>query len=175
MPLTFPSNPTLNQTSVQNGRTYTWNGYAWDLYTISTQAGLKEYEAVTASKSVFTVSGGYALNNLDVYYNGVRLLNSLDYTATNGSTFTLAQPAVSGDIVEWLGYSTVPRQQLVLAEVRSDTISNTNYIGKAVAGSSESSSVWTIKKYVIASDGVSISTTTASNVSWNNRLSASYS
>lgn len=175
MPLTFPSHPSLNQTSVQNGRTYQWNGYAWDLYTISTQAGVKEYELVSSTKSVFTVTGGYAINNLDVYHNGVRLLNSQDYTATNGSTFTLSLPAVSGDVIEWLGYSTVPRHQLVLAEVRSDTVNNINYIGRAVAGSSESSSVWTIKKYVIASDGVSITTTTATNVSWNDRLSASYS
>ena len=31
MSFSFPSSPTLNQTSVQNGRTYQWNGYAWDL------------------------------------------------------------------------------------------------------------------------------------------------
>lgn len=176
MPLNFPNNPSLNQTSYQNGRLYQWNGYTWDIYPIiSSQAGIKEYELVSSTKSVFTVTGGYAINNLDVYHNGVRLLRNEDYTATNGSTFSLVQPAVSGDVIEWLGYSTVPRQQLVLAEVRSDTVNNTNYIGRAVAGSSESSNVWTIKKYVIASDGVSITTTTATNVSWNNRLSASYS
>ena len=31
MPLSFPSNPTLNQQSTQNGRVYQWNGYTWDL------------------------------------------------------------------------------------------------------------------------------------------------
>lgn len=32
MPLSFPSNPTTGQTSVQNGRTYVWNGSnAWEL------------------------------------------------------------------------------------------------------------------------------------------------
>ena len=31
MPLSFPSSPTIGQTSAQNGRTYTWSGYAWEL------------------------------------------------------------------------------------------------------------------------------------------------
>lgn len=31
MPLSFPSSPTVGQTSTQNGRTYTWDGYAWGL------------------------------------------------------------------------------------------------------------------------------------------------
>lgn len=29
MPLSFPSSPANGQTSVQNGRTYQWDGYAW--------------------------------------------------------------------------------------------------------------------------------------------------
>ena len=31
MALSFPSSPTVGQTSAQNGRTYTWSGYAWEL------------------------------------------------------------------------------------------------------------------------------------------------
>lgn len=31
MPLSFPSSPTVGQTSAQNGRQYTWDGYAWNL------------------------------------------------------------------------------------------------------------------------------------------------
>ena len=31
MPLSFPSSPTVGQTSTQNGRQYTWDGYAWGL------------------------------------------------------------------------------------------------------------------------------------------------
>lgn len=30
MPSSFPSNPTINQTTIQNGRTYQWSGYSWD-------------------------------------------------------------------------------------------------------------------------------------------------
>lgn len=39
MPFAFPNNPTVGQQSVQNGRTYQWSGYAWDLVNnISTHA-----------------------------------------------------------------------------------------------------------------------------------------
>jgi hypothetical protein len=31
MPLSFPSSPTTGQTSTQNGRTYSWTDYAWEL------------------------------------------------------------------------------------------------------------------------------------------------
>jgi hypothetical protein len=31
MPISLPANPNVGQTSVQNGRTYTWSGYAWEL------------------------------------------------------------------------------------------------------------------------------------------------
>lgn len=134
----------------------------------------KEYEILNTTKSTFTVTGGYAPNNLDVYHNGVRLLVANDYTASNGSSFTLSQPAISGDVVEWMGYSTVPQYQLILGEVRSDTVSNVNYLGRAVAGSSEASGVWTIKRYTIASNGVDITTATASNAVWNNRLTENY-
>jgi hypothetical protein len=31
MALSFPSSPSVGQTSSQNGRQYTWSGYAWEL------------------------------------------------------------------------------------------------------------------------------------------------
>jgi len=35
----------------------------------------------TASQTLFTVTGGYRINQLSVYRNGTRLVDSLDYTA----------------------------------------------------------------------------------------------
>ena len=60
---------------------------------------------LTQSSGTFTVNNGYAVGSLDVYYNGIKLLNGTDYTATNGSTFTLTNTATSGDVVEYLGIS----------------------------------------------------------------------
>jgi hypothetical protein len=61
--------------------------------------------SVTTSTTVFTPTSGYSLGYLDVYLNGVKLILGDDYTATNGTTFTLASAAVSGDVVEAVSYT----------------------------------------------------------------------
>ena len=43
----------------------------------------------TNNQTVFTVTGGYRINQIGVFRNGVRLSNSSDFTATDGSTVTL--------------------------------------------------------------------------------------
>lgn len=59
-------------------------------------------ESVTSTKTTFTVSGGYTLNQIDVYLNGLKLLSGTDFTATNGSTVVLTDAAGPGDIIEFV-------------------------------------------------------------------------
>ena len=40
----------------------------------------------TAGQVQFTVTGGYTINAISVFRNGVRLSNSDDFTASDGST-----------------------------------------------------------------------------------------
>lgn len=49
----------------------------------------------TASSGQTAVSANYEISNVDVYVNGVLLINGSDYTATNGETinFTVALEA----------------------------------------------------------------------------------
>lgn len=54
----------------------------------------------TASQTLFTVTGGYRINQLSVYRNGVRLTES-DYTARDGSSVTLLSPATLADVLEF--------------------------------------------------------------------------
>ena len=60
-------------------------------------------ETVTSNKSAFTVASEYVSGNLDVYYNGLKFLRNDDFTETSSTVFTLTNPAVSGDVVEWVG------------------------------------------------------------------------
>ena len=55
----------------------------------------------TASQKQFTVTGGYRIDELSVYRNGIRLVNGQDYTATDGSTVTLTEGAVVSEIFEF--------------------------------------------------------------------------
>lgn len=58
---------------------------------------------------------------------------------------------------------------------RSDVVGDTNYIGRAAFGSATSASVWAIRKTVYTSAGAVSSTTTVTNVKWDDRLTATYS
>ena len=51
----------------------------------------------TGGQTVFTVTGGYRINQLGVFRNGVRLGNNSDFSALDGSTVTLVNAAVLND------------------------------------------------------------------------------
>ena len=59
----------------------------------------------TAGQTSFATSG-YTPNFLQVYLNGVHLVNGTDYTATNGSDVVLTSGAADGDVLEVVAYST---------------------------------------------------------------------
>lgn len=61
---------------------------------------------VTGTQTVFSFGSGYTVGFLEVYRNGVRLTSGVDFTATNGTSFTLTTAANNGDVVEAVGYVT---------------------------------------------------------------------
>jgi len=73
---------------------------------------------VTSTQTVFSVTGGYTVGAIDVFRNGIKLLPSLDFTASNGTSVTLAIAAENGDVVELLAYNV---QSLVSTVARTVT------------------------------------------------------
>ena len=55
----------------------------------------------TAGQTSFTPSGGYRVNELAVYRNGVRLVQDRDFTAIDVANVVLQQGATVGDVVEF--------------------------------------------------------------------------
>ena len=55
----------------------------------------------TADQTSFTPSGGYRINELAVYRNGVRLVDGKDFLARDGSTVTLTNGCTVDDVVEF--------------------------------------------------------------------------
>ena len=51
----------------------------------------------TADQTSFTVTGGYRINQIAVFRNGVQLSQSSDFTANDGSTVVLVSAANAGD------------------------------------------------------------------------------
>ena len=55
----------------------------------------------TSGQVQFTVTGGYTVNNIGVFRNGVRLSNADDFTASDGSTVSLNVAADVGDALDF--------------------------------------------------------------------------
>jgi hypothetical protein len=55
----------------------------------------------TADQTLFTVTGGYRINQLAVFRNGVRLASGADFTANDGSSVTLVSAANLNDTIEF--------------------------------------------------------------------------
>lgn len=53
----------------------------------------------TAGQTTFTTSVVYTLSSVEVYYNGSKL-QSTEYTANNGTSVVLTNPALSGAVIE---------------------------------------------------------------------------
>ena len=60
----------------------------------------------TADQTLFTVTGGYRVNNIGVYRNGALLAVGSDFLANDGSTVTLLTAATAGDIVQFEVFDT---------------------------------------------------------------------
>ena len=58
----------------------------------------------TSSTTDFTFTPGYIPGYIDVYLNGVKLVQGDDYVATNGSVVSLTVAALNGDAVELVAY-----------------------------------------------------------------------
>ena len=72
----------------------------------STQRIVTTFTA-TGGQTSFSPTGGYILNYVDAYYNGVKLVAGDDFTATNGTSIVLTVAASAGDVVEVVSY--IPR------------------------------------------------------------------
>jgi len=74
-----------------------------------------------------SVTLSYTAGYEQVYRNGTLLSRGNDYTATNGTSITLIDATLTGDIIEVIGSSV-----LAIADVYTQAQSNSNYIGKAL-------------------------------------------
>jgi hypothetical protein len=89
---------------------FAWSGTAWS--SISSAAEIYRYK-FTPTAGATTISGvdanGASLSYLpgkeQVYLNGVLLVRSSDYTATNGSTITSLAALATGDVVEIITFT----------------------------------------------------------------------
>lgn len=90
MPIQFPSNPSLNQEFTEAGKTWKWNGYAWDAITL-TPVGATGPQGATGATGIVPSNTAYVdVNNnftagqtISVPANNSALTASYSVTGTN--------------------------------------------------------------------------------------------
>ena len=76
----------------------------------------------TENQTLFTVTGGYRINELAVFRNGARLADGADYTARDGATVTLIQGANLNDTLEFQVFDTFRVAEAIQSAEADQTI-----------------------------------------------------
>ena len=89
----------------------------------------------TASQTLFTVTGGYRINQLAVFRNGVRLADGSDFTARDGATVTLLSAASAGDVLEFQIFDDFRVADAIINASAEQTINGNLTVTGTVTGS----------------------------------------
>jgi hypothetical protein len=106
MALSFPASPSVGQTSAQNGRTYTWSGYAWELVSnVALHAGThstggSDAVAISAAQitsgTLATARLGSGTANSTTYLRGDQTWATVSVSPTVSSYANLASFPATG-------------------------------------------------------------------------------
>lgn len=66
--------------------------------------GMRQAFIATAGQTTFSPGSGYVPGQVDVFYNGIKLYGTEDFTATDGVNVILTNPAGANAIVEVVGF-----------------------------------------------------------------------
>jgi hypothetical protein len=101
---------------------YVYGGSGWQAAGSSVN-GTSERNTYTATAGQTVFAAAYDTGYIDVYLNGVKLLAGTDFTATNGTSITLASGASVNDVVDIVAYGT-----FVLADHYTKIASDARYV-----------------------------------------------
>ena len=88
----------------------------------------------TADQTLFTVTGGYRINQLAVFRNGVRLADGADFTARDGSSVTLLSPANVNDTLEFQVFDDFRVADAIVSAEPSQTINGDLTVTGTITG-----------------------------------------
>ena len=92
-------------------------------YNYTATSGQTTFTGADNNGNTLTYDAGY----IDVYLNGVKLLNGTDVTVTSGSSVVLASGATTGDIVDIVAYGTFSVASLNADNLDSGTIPDARF------------------------------------------------
>ena len=90
----------------------------------------------TEGQTTFTVSGGYRINAISVFRNGVRLDNSLDFIASDGASVVLTVGAFDGDEISFQIFDDFRVADAIVSAASTQTIYGDLTVTGTVSGAS---------------------------------------
>lgn len=130
-------------------------------------------QLATAGQTLFTIPGGYRLNYIAVFRNGVKLVEGRDYIARDSVTVTLLSPSTLDDVLEFEIFDTFRASDA--ANTNDDNVSfagnvtiqgNLNVIGvTTIAGTATSVAYATTSFSIEGSPNIVASAVTATSFS----------
>ena len=88
----------------------------------------------TADQTLFTVTGGYRINQLAVFRNGVRLVSGSDFTANDGASVTLLTAANLNDTIEFQIFDDFRVADAIQSAAATQTISGDLTVTGTIVG-----------------------------------------
>ena len=88
----------------------------------------------TENQTLFTVTGGYRINQLAVFRNGARLVDGQDYTARDGSSVTLISGANLNDTLEFQIFDDFRVADAIVSADSDQTISGNLTVTGTITG-----------------------------------------
>ena len=108
----------------------------------------------TQGQTSFLPAGGYAINAIDVYRNGVKLAGSRDFTALDGVTVNLVSGANADDILEFIIFENFKREDVVTGDGDSNIKGNLQVTGDLTVSGALQAAVTTTKIAGIATEAI---------------------
>jgi len=88
----------------------------------------------TGGQTLFTVEGGYRVNELAVFKNGLKLEQETDFAASDGSTVTLTSGATGGDVLQFEVFDSFKITDAINANETTQTIDGSLVLSGAITG-----------------------------------------
>jgi hypothetical protein len=144
---------------------YVYSGAGWQAAGSSVN-GTSDRQTYTASSGQTVFAAAYDAGYIDVFLNGVKLVAGTDFTATNGTSITLASGATINDVIDIVAYGT-----FVLADHYDSTASDARYVQQTHTGNVDITGTITADAYALDSIALpSAGTATIFNRNTDNNL-----
>ena len=120
--LPLPVGTTGQQAGSQGAIRYNTTISAFEGYTGSAWGALSDPNVTSITRTTYTATGGetsvnvnYTINQLSVYLNGVKLLQDVDFTASNGTSITGLTALAATDHIDFVALGTFTAADAVSA------------------------------------------------------------